>query len=575
MTHRCLPARTFALQPFRWRPLALALALILQAPAAWSQAVPAQLPSAAEPGREPLRPPVPPAVGPVSIAVPQAAATRAPPGAEQLRFTLTQVDIDGVSAYPADDLRPLYADLLNTEITVARAFEVASAIELRYRSAGYVTSRVIVPQQTIDNGVFRIQVVEGFVSEIVIDDAAVGPARAAVQRLLAPLRGVRPISLAAIERRLLLANDLAGLTVRATLEPSPTELGASRVLVTATRVARDISVGLNNRTSPYLGSGEVGAGVVFNSIGSRADRVSLSARSSLPPGRSASVAAGWDALVSDNGLSFGLNGSFAKAHPGLELDVLDVRSEVASGQATLTYPLIRSRLQNLRLVGQFEARDVDTDLAGTAFTRDRLRILRVGLSYDRTDTYNGVNAMRVTLHRGLEGLGASKRGDATASRLNGRPDFLKLTAEVTRLQQIGARTSLLATMAAQWTRDALLASEEMALGGTSFGRAYNDGEMAADRGVAAALELRHSPAISMLPQGAQVYGFLDGGRLSATALGAPLTQGRSLASFGAGARVNLPHGLLATLEVAKPISAPVRTEDNKHPRVFFTLAASF
>ncbi|HEX3139620.1 MAG TPA: ShlB/FhaC/HecB family hemolysin secretion/activation protein, partial [Rhizobacter sp.] len=245
------------------------------------------------------------------------------------------------------------------------------------------------------------------------------------------------------------------------------------------------------------------------------------------------------------------------------------------GEGTLTYALIRSRLENLRLVGQFEARDVDTDIAGSEFTRDRLRIARVGLSYDLTDTWNGINAVRVTLHKGLDLAGATQQGDTHASRANGRSDFFKLTTELTRVQQLGTRSSLMATLAAQWTPNAMLASEEMALGGASFARAYDEGEISADRGVAAALELRYSPEIELLPHGSQLYGFLDGGRLSATTEGAPLTGARSLASFGFGARANLWPGVLATLEVAKPISAEVRTEGNKNARAFVSLTAQF
>jgi len=40
-------------------------------------------------------------------------------------------------------------------------------------------------------------------------------------------------------------------------------------------------------------------------------------------------------------------------------------------------------------------------------------------------------------------------------------------------------------------------------------------------------------------------------------------------------RANLQPGLFATLEVAKPISAPVRTQGDKQPRVFLTLTAQF
>ena len=100
---------------------------------------------------------------------------------------------------------------------MADAFKVANEIELRYRNDGYVTTRVIVPAQTIDDGHFRILVVEGYIADVKYD-GDIGPAQAAVEKLVQRLRGVRPINVAEVERQLLLANDLNGLTVRASLE---------------------------------------------------------------------------------------------------------------------------------------------------------------------------------------------------------------------------------------------------------------------------------------------------------------------------------------------------------------------
>ncbi|MFZ2987342.1 ShlB/FhaC/HecB family hemolysin secretion/activation protein [Ideonella sp.] len=561
--------------PFKHAPLWLLTAsLCWPLMPAGAQSLTGPLPTAAEPGREALRLPEPQRMGAAGVAVPQTLTTRAPAGAEALRFTATAFAISGVTAYPAESLRPLYESLLGTEITVARAFEVASAIELRYRNAGFVTSRVIVPQQTIEAGVFKIVVVEGYISEIV-NKAALGPADAAVQRLLAPLRGVRPISLAEIERRLLLANELPGLSVRATLEPSPTEQGGSVLVVEGTHRDRDVNLSLSSRTSPYLGKADVGASLALYALGERADRLSLNLRGALPFGRSASVGAAWDGLLSADGLSAGLSTHVARSEPGLELDALGVRSLVQSGTGTLTYPLIRSRLENLRLVGEFELRNVNTDLAGARFTRDRLRIARFGLSYDRTDDWDGITAVRVTLHQGLDFAGASRPGQALASRAKGQTRFTKLTTELTRVQQLQPRTSLVGSLAAQWTPSAMLASEEMALGGSSFGRAYNDGEISADRGIAAALELRYSPALDALPQGAQTYAFADGGRLSASKNGVPLDRTDALASFGVGARANLASGLMVALEVAKPLKGVVRIEGNKNPRFFLSVSAQF
>lgn len=556
------------------RLLALLLPLLL-APAAQAQSTPPQLPSGAEPGREALRPVLPtPGLGVAPIAVPQAPAAAAPPNAENLHFTLTRLQIDGASRFSAESLQPLYAGLVGQEITVAQAFGVAQALELRYRNDGYVTTRVIVPQQTIEDGVFRIQVVEGFLSDIVFD-ADIGPARAAVERLIAPLRGVTPISIAAIERRLLLANDLAGLTVRATLEPSPTTLGGSVLRVFAERVAREGSLGLDTRNSPYLGWANVAGSVAFNAFGERGDRIGLNVRSSLQTGLSATAAVAYDALLSADGLSLNASASLSTSKPQRELKALDVRSQVRSGQATLSWPLIRSRTMNLRAVSQLEVRDVDTDIAGAAFTRDRLRVLRLGFSVDRADALNGISAARFTLHQGLDALGAHRKGDPLASRVNGRSNFTKLTLDLTRLQQLGERSSLMLALTGQRSTGALLASEEMALGGASFGRGYDDGEIAADNGVAASLELRHNPGWAWTPAETQFYAFVDGGRLHASRDGAPLLHAHSLASAGGGVRANLSRNAFVSLELAKPTGPVPRTQDDRQPRLFFKWVQQF
>lgn len=555
-----------------WPRRALAALLACGLASAVAQTVPAQLPPGTEPGREPLRPVMPqPSLGTPRIEVPRSTAAEPPPGAREAKFALRELLIEGATAFPADALRPLYAGLLGREVTVAEVFEAANAIELRYRNAGYVTSRVIVPQQTVADGRFRIVVVEGFVADLVYQ-GDIGPARAAVERLMGSLRGLRPVTLAAIERRLLLANDLPGIAVRGSLEPAPNDIGGSLLVVRMERRAMDGSATLDNRISPYLGRGQVAGSLAWNAVGERADRLSLNARSSLSVERSHSLVAGYDALVTDAGGMLGLSLSHARSRPGRELEALGVRSRVTSGLLTFSHPLLRGREENLRAMGQLEVRDVSTDIAGTGFTRDRLRIVRAGLSYDRSDSLDGITTVRGTLHQGLSGLGASANGSALASRANGRSDFTKLTLDLTRLQQLGERTSLVASLTSQLSRRPLLASEEMGLGGASFGRAFDDGEVSGDNGVAATVELRHVPAD--WSHNVQFYGYVDAGRVWAASGGAPVARPR-LASAGGGVRASLSRSVFATLEIAKPINTEVRTQGDRNARAFVTVTAQF
>lgn len=550
-------------------------ALALAAGPVMAQSVRPQLPSAAEPGRPLPQPAMPESTTAApQVTVQQGSASEAPAGAEKLSFTLSNMRVDGVTHYPPEKISAFYQGLVGKTITVADAFKVANDIELLYRNDGYVTTRVIVPEQTVDGGVFRIVVLEGYVSDVKYD-GDIGPAQAAVEKLVQRLRGVRPINVAEVERQLLLANDLSGMVVRASLEASPKEVGGSVLVVHSERKPVDARLGFDNRGSPYLGWSEMTGQVSLNSFGARADTFTLSGRLGFPAYRSQAVAGNYDMLVSDSGMTFGLAASYAKSEPGRDLAPLNVASDVQAYTATLTYPLIRSRLENLRAFGMFDVRNVTTDITDTPFTRDRLRVLRAGLSYDRTDSWNGITAIRGTVHQGLDAMGATQEGAELASRAKGRSDFLKLTAELTRLQQLTERLSLVATFAGQYSASPLLASEEFALGGPNFGRGYDDGEMSADSGLAGSLELRYAVSTdNFLPHGAHVYSFIDGGRIWSRSESAPLTRA-NVSSIGAGMRANLSKSLYATLEVAKPTSGDVLTQGNKNPRVFFSISAQY
>jgi hemolysin activation/secretion protein len=280
----------------------------------------------------------------------------------------------------------------------------------------------------------------------------------------------------------------------------------------------------------------------------------------------------YEAMVSGSGSTLGLNLSQARSRPGRELDVLDVKSEVNSLVGTWTQPLKRSREENLRSVVQLEWRDVRTDLAAAPFTHDRLEIARVGFSYDRADSHDGISTARAMLHQGLSGQEQALPNTAQASRANGRQDFTKLTLDLSRLQQLAPRTHAWASLTAQYTHRPLLASEELALGGAHYGRAFDDGEISGDKGLALMIELRHHP--EFLPSNAQLFGYADTGRVWA-APGGAVPARPSLTSAGAGIRLNLPRGMLATLEVAKPLNTDVRTQASKDPRAFISLSAPF
>ena len=92
------------------------------------------------------------------------------------------------------------------------------AILRRYRADGYVFTAV---SANIDEtGRLRFVVTEGRIVSVRLD-GDIGPAGAQVLRLLNWLTEEPVIDTATLERYLLLAQDVPGVTLHAVLEPSP------------------------------------------------------------------------------------------------------------------------------------------------------------------------------------------------------------------------------------------------------------------------------------------------------------------------------------------------------------------
>ena len=127
-----------------------------------------------------------------------------PRAVDELRFQLREINIVGATVFSPDDLRPLYAGLIGKEVGLSDVLNVAEAIEGRYRERGFIISRAYVPPQRVGNGVFTINVVEGYVSAVALEGGDPG-VRDLIQAYIGPVTQSRPLVLEPMERGLLLA----------------------------------------------------------------------------------------------------------------------------------------------------------------------------------------------------------------------------------------------------------------------------------------------------------------------------------------------------------------------------------
>src|SRR5258708_3170167 len=77
--------------------------------------------------------------------------------------------------------------------------------------------------------------------------------------------------------------------------------------------------------------------------------------------------------------------------PGFPLSTLDIVGDNTAGSLELSYPLIRSREQNLTGALRLGARQSETRSFGAVLSSDHVRSVALGATYDAIDSWRGIN----------------------------------------------------------------------------------------------------------------------------------------------------------------------------------------
>ena len=236
----------------------LFLAGLFLAPGMWSGANAQTLPPAVAPGRLPeqFTAPTPPTTAPI-IAVPSIPTALPPKGAENIHLQVPRIVVEGSTVYTPLQIGALTAAYENRPMVLADLFRLANDITVKYRADGYILSRAVLPAQnlTAKDSVPRIVIIEGYVSSYKI----VGYRSPILERYAQKITESRPLKASVLERYLLLANDLAGVTARAVLSPAQAE-GGSLLTIEINHKTLDGNLSADNRGTVYIGPDQLYAG---------------------------------------------------------------------------------------------------------------------------------------------------------------------------------------------------------------------------------------------------------------------------------------------------------------------------
>ena len=442
-----------------------------------------------KPKPEPLPPPeqllVPPSSAPPS--------QRPAPESVPEKITVKRFEVTGSSVFDQKQLDKILAPYTNKLLSFTEIFQVRAAITKLYVKKGYITSGALIPPQTIQNGIVKIQIIEGSLEAIEVTGT----------RRLNPdyIRNRLPKSQPFNQKRLLEALQLLQLNPRIKNIQAELEAGSSldtTVLNVRVQEASTLSAQLlaDNGRSP--------------SVGSSRRRIQLNEANLLGLGDGLSVAytntngsngidLGYSLPINSNNgtisFNYGFNNSNVIEKP---FNALDIIGNYRYYELALRQPLLQTPNQELAL-GLSAARtesDIYSDvlknfgyplplLSPGADNNGNTRLSVINFSQEWTKSSSReVFAARSQFNLGIGAFDATVNNNAPDSR------FFSWLLQAQWVRQIAPDTLLLLRSNFQLADRPLVPIEQFGLGGINSVRGYRQDALLGDNGYFASSEIR-------------------------------------------------------------------------------------
>ena len=383
---------------------------------------------------------------------------------------------------------------------------------------------------------------------------------------------------------------------RATAVPQAGKSGARGALALFVNVERDPFEAVlfgDNRQVPGVGRGIFGGSATFNSWSGKGDTTTISYFNSFGYKSSATGPSGdggfgdlderntvqvaHSRYISRDGAQLKGRVLYSRTKPGDDLAAIDLSGETLLAGFEVSYPLYRTRQFSLTGAIGADLYNSETDVSQGAVivSDDRIRLAFARFDGLLRDSL-GYTKFTIEGRRGLKVFNASDpTSNDILSRSDGRGDFSVLKAEIERLLVVNEDLSLFLKAAGQISSQPLLASEEFAIGGLTFGRGFDPSEFTGDSGFGLTGEFRYRQQIDFMDLlfDAEFYTFADYGLVVNKGQGQPGRE--DIASAGGGVRLFLPDQYVLGLEMAYPLDQGLDRTNSKSGRYFINFSKRF
>ena len=448
----------------------------------------------------------------------------------QQTFVVKRFRIVGATLVPTRDIQYTLEPWLDQEITFADLEDALQAVADLYQQRGWY-ARPQLPEQDLVDGVVTIQVIEGKLGEVKVDESA--GARISGSRIVNTVTARQdlgaPLNLKDMERALSILNDTPGIAVTTAMAAGTTPETTDLIVQVQSKRWWGLNASADNFGARSTGYARLSVNGSADSPLGIGDQLSLNYVGSLGTqfGR-----VGYTLPVGYDGLRFGLNYS-ALSYRTIESFGFPVKQfgTAQIAEAIVSYPLLLSATGNINTTLTYDRKryyNASENISGAPLdninspnaqsgvivqTGDKwLNVGTWALNGNHFDNYFGGGAFYwgSNLSVGYLDLTSSPAVAVATdqSGLNAAGNYTKYSGSLSRLQRLTDFTQLWLSWQGQLASKNLDSSEDFSLGGPQGVRAYPNYEAQGDQGWLGTIEGRRSFGDNW-----QGTAFFDAGRI--------------------------------------------------------------
>jgi hemolysin activation/secretion protein len=475
------------------------------------------------------------------------------------RFVVYGFAFSGNTVFTEAHLRRLLERYYDLQLNLFELNRAADAITRFYRDNGYPVARAIIPAQRVEDGLVRIQVVEGRVGRVVFEGNQ-RYSEAFLAERTAPLLAERVLTVRTLERALLLLNDLPGVKARVTLEPGH-EFGTADVVVTIEERTLEAQAQLANSGRKEVGTLRLDIGASLNNpfgVGDQLSARAIRSEEELFQYRRVGYSV---PFPNADGLRFSAGVSDVDYRVAGDFEALDIRGHVRTTDLGVSYPLKRSRLASIFLSAGQRHTVTEQSALGVPVSKTAIELYTASVAANWVHADSSASSFSA----GFSGNGKDNVGPVAA------PDALRARYDLdyTYLTGISPRWDFFFHGKVVQTAGASPDTEKFGLGGPDSVRAYRSSELRGDDGWLTQFEFRRQLSLGDTVGVASL--FYDWGGVRNVGF----ASSDKLQGVGAGVTVFPARNLSVQLQAATPYNSREPGDQRSGPRVWLSIAAQF